>query len=106
MGVHSGPVSGAIDVNGQANLAGAGLNVAQRVTDCGDAGHIVLSKHVAEDLSEFEEWRPSLHDVGTCEVKHGMQVAIVDLWSDDVGEPSASAKVSSSQETARPSALR
>src|SRR5260370_37552115 len=106
MGVHSGPVSGAIDVNGQANLAGAGLNVAQRVTDCGDAGHIVLSKHVAEDLSEFEEWRPSPHDVGTCEVKHGMQVAIVDLWSDDVEEPSASAKVSSSQETARPSALR
>ena len=85
MGIHSGPVSGVIDVTGRTNLAGAGLNLAQRVMDCGDAGHILLSKHVAEDLAEFEEWRPLLHDLGTCEVKHGMQVAIVNLWSDDVG---------------------
>src|SRR6266513_686492 len=85
MGIHSGPVGGVVDVNERANLAGAGLNMAQRVMDCGDAGHILLSKHVAEDLEEYEKWRPLLHDLGTCEVKHGMQVAIVNLWSDDVG---------------------
>jgi TolB-like protein/class 3 adenylate cyclase/Tfp pilus assembly protein PilF len=85
MGIHSGPVSGVVDVTGRANLAGAGLNLARRVMDCGDAGHILLSKHLAEDLAEFEEWRPLLHDLGTCEVKHGVQVAIVNLWSDDVG---------------------
>ena len=85
MGIHSGPVSGVVDVTGRTNLAGAGLNMARRVMDCGDAGHILLSKHIAEDLSEFEEWRPLLHDLGTCEVKHGTQVAIVNLWSDDVG---------------------
>jgi TolB-like protein/class 3 adenylate cyclase/Tfp pilus assembly protein PilF len=85
MGIHSGPVSGVIDVTGRTNLAGGGLNLAQRVMKCGDGGHILLSKHVAEDLSEFEEWRPLLHDLGTCEVKHGMQVAVVNLWSDDVG---------------------
>src|SRR5947208_12518562 len=62
MGVHSGPVSGVIDVNGHANLAGAGLNIAQRVMGCADAGHILLSKHVAEDLEEYEQWRPLLHD--------------------------------------------
>jgi TolB-like protein len=87
MGIHSGPVSGVVDVTGRTNLAGAGLNLARRVMDCGDAGHILLSKHVAEDLSEFEEWRPLLHDLGTCEVKHGMQIDIVNLWSDDVGNP-------------------
>src|SRR6184192_1161073 len=87
MGVHSCPVSGVIDVNGQANLAGAGLNMAQRVMDCGDAGHILLSKHVAEDLEEYEHWRPLLHDLGTCEVKHGMRVAIANLYADEVGNP-------------------
>jgi TolB-like protein/class 3 adenylate cyclase len=85
MGIHSGPVSGVVDVNERANLAGAGINMAKRVMDCGDAGHILVSKHVAEDLEEYEKWRPLLHDLGTCEVKHGMQVAIVNLWSDDVG---------------------
>src|SRR5438876_8431114 len=70
MGVHSGPVSGVIDVNGHANLAGAGINMAQRVMACGDAGHILVSKHVAEDLEEYEHWRPLLHDLGACEVKH------------------------------------
>src|SRR6184192_2425430 len=85
MGIHSGPVSGVVDVNERVNLAGAGINMAKRVMDCGDAGHILVSKHVAEDLEEYEKWRPLLHDLGTCEVKHGMQVAIVNLWSDDVG---------------------
>src|SRR6202040_1481405 len=87
MGVHSGPVSGVIDVNGHANLAGAGLNMAQRVMNCGDAGHILLSKHVAEDLEEYEQWRPLLHDLGVCEVKHGMRVSIVNLYADQVGNP-------------------
>src|SRR2546430_4589443 len=87
MGVHSGPVSGVIDVNGHANLAGAGLNMAQRVMSCGDAGHILVSKHVAEDLEEYEQWRPLLHDLGRCEVKHGMRVAIANLYSDQVGNP-------------------
>src|SRR5437879_5249287 len=85
MGVHSGPVSGVIDVNGHANLAGAGLNMAQRVMACGDAAHILLSKHVAEDLEEYEHWRPLLHDLGVCEVKHGARVAIVNLYADQVG---------------------
>jgi TolB-like protein/class 3 adenylate cyclase/Tfp pilus assembly protein PilF len=87
MGVHSGPVSGVIDVNGQANLAGAGLNMAQRVMECGDAGHILLSKRVADDLGEYEHWRPFLHDLGECEVKHGMRVSIVNLRADEVGNP-------------------
>jgi TolB-like protein/class 3 adenylate cyclase len=87
MGVHSGPVSGVIDVNGHANLAGAGLNIAQRVMNCGDAGHILLSKHVAEDLEEYEQWRPLLHDIGECEMKHGVRVSVVNLHADQVGNP-------------------
>src|SRR5213595_2099886 len=87
MGIHSGPVSGVVDVNGRANLAGAGLNIAQRVMVCGDAGHILLSKHVAEDLEEYEHRRPLLHRLGKCEVKHGVQVPIVNLYADEVGNP-------------------
>jgi TolB-like protein/class 3 adenylate cyclase/Tfp pilus assembly protein PilF len=85
MGIHSGPVSGVVDVNERANLAGAGLNIAQRVMDCGDAGHILLSKHVAEDLEEYERWRPLLHDLGSCEVKHGVRVSVVNLYDDQFG---------------------
>jgi TolB-like protein/Tfp pilus assembly protein PilF len=85
MGIHSGPVSGVIDVTGRTNLAGAGLNMARRVMDCGDGGHILLSKHVAEDLEEYEQWRPLLHDLGSCEVKHGVRVSIVNLYSDQFG---------------------
>lgn len=87
MGVHSGPVSGVVDVAGHANLTGVGLNLAHRVMGCGDAGHVLLSKRVAEDLAEFEEWRPLLYDLGTCEVKHGLQLGIVNLWSDEIGNP-------------------
>jgi len=87
MGIHSGPVSGVVDVNERANLAGAGLNMAQRMMDCGDAGHILLSKHVAEDLEEYEQWRPLLHDLGACEVKHGVRVSVVNLYADKVGNP-------------------
>src|SRR5213082_625761 len=85
MGVHSGPVSGVIDVNERANLAGAGLNTAQRVMSCGDAGHILVSKRVSEDLAEFEEWRPFLHDLGACEVKHGVKLHVVNLYNDKIG---------------------
>src|ERR1700751_1097566 len=85
MGIHSGPVSGVVDVNERANLAGAGINMAQRVMDCGDAGHILVSKHVAEDLEEYEKWRPLLHDLGSCEVKHGVSVSVVNLYDDQFG---------------------
>jgi class 3 adenylate cyclase len=85
MGIHSGPVSGIVDVNEQANLAGAGINIAKRVMDCGDAGHILLSKRVAEDLEQYDKWRLLLHDLSLCEVKHGVQLGVVNLCSDDVG---------------------
>jgi len=87
IGIHSGPVSGVMDVNERTNVAGAGINVAQRVMDCGDAGHILLSHHVAEDLAEYERWRPFLHDLGSCEVKHGVRVSVVNLYGDEVGNP-------------------
>jgi class 3 adenylate cyclase/TolB-like protein len=85
MGIHSGPVSGVADVNERANLAGAGINMAKRVMDCGDAGHILLSKHVAEDLEEYEKWRPFLHDLGSCEVKHAVRISVVNLYDDQFG---------------------
>src|SRR2546430_7934594 len=85
MGVHSGPVSGVIDVTGRANLAGAGLNMAQRVMACGDAGHILISKHVAEDLEEYDEWRPLLHELGECEVKHGVRISVANLYTEELG---------------------
>ena len=85
MGIHSGPVSSVVDVNERTNVAGAGINLAQRVMDCGDAGHILLSKHVAEDLEEYDRWRPLLHDLGACEMKHGVRVGVTNLYSDEVG---------------------
>src|SRR6476646_7388867 len=87
MGIHSGPVNEVVDVNQRQNIAGAGINMSQRVMDCGDAGHILVSKHVAEDLEQHDRWRPLLHDLGSCEVKHGMRVAIANLVSDEVGNP-------------------
>jgi TolB-like protein/class 3 adenylate cyclase/Tfp pilus assembly protein PilF len=85
MGVNSGPVSGVVDVNGRANVAGAGINTAQRVMDCGDAGHILLSKRVAEDLEQFKHWRPHLYHLGECEVKHGDKIEIVNLFTAELG---------------------
>lgn len=85
MGIHSGPVNEVIDVNNHANLAGAGLNMAQRVMDCGDAGHILLSKHVAEDLENYSRWQPDLHNLGECDVKHGARISLVNFWSDSIG---------------------
>ncbi|HMH08917.1 MAG TPA: adenylate/guanylate cyclase domain-containing protein, partial [Terriglobales bacterium] len=93
MGIHSGPISGVVDVNERTNVAGAGINLAQRVMDCGDAGHILLSRHVAEDLAEYERWRPFLHDIGTFEVKHGVRVSVTNLYSDDVGNPKLPSKL-------------
>ena len=87
MGIHSGPVSGVVDVTGRANVAGAGINIAQRVMDCGDAGHILLSKRVGEDLGEYQRWRPLLHDLGSCQVKHGVRLAVVNLHGDHIGNP-------------------
>ena len=87
MGIHSGPVSGVVDVNERTNVAGAGINIAQRVMDCGDAEHILVSHHVAEDLAEYERWRPFLHDIGTFEVKHGVRVSVTNLHSDEIGNP-------------------
>jgi len=85
MGVHSGPVSGVVDVNGRANVAGAGINIAQRVMDCGDSGHILLSKRVAEDLEQFKHWRPHLYHLGECEVKHGEKIEVVNLFTAELG---------------------
>src|SRR5437667_10065298 len=85
MGVHSGAVSGVIDVSGRANIAGAGINIAQRVMDCGDAGHILLSSHVAEDLEPLGHWLRHLHDLGETEVKHGVKISVVNLYTDEVG---------------------
>ncbi|OLB17831.1 MAG: hypothetical protein AUI05_03795 [Verrucomicrobia bacterium 13_2_20CM_2_54_15_9cls] len=93
MGIHSGPVSGVIDATGKANVAGAGINIAQRVMDCGDAGHILLSKHVAEDLEEYPHWQPHLHELGECEVKHGVRVSVVNLYTAELGNPAVPEKL-------------
>jgi CHASE2 domain-containing sensor protein/class 3 adenylate cyclase len=87
MGIHSGPVSGITDVNDRSNVAGAGINLAQRVMDCGDAGHILLSKHVADDLEQYRQWRSHLHDLGECEVKHDVRVHVVNLYTEEIGNP-------------------
>src|SRR5437016_9324224 len=85
MGIHSGPVNEITDLNEQANIAGAGINMAQRVMDCGDAGHILISKRVADDLEQYPQWRSLLHELGECEVKHGARLQIVNLYTDEVG---------------------
>src|SRR5712692_6810798 len=85
MGIHSGPVNEVTDLNAQANIAGAGINIAQRVMDCGDADHILLSKHVADDLEHYSHWQPLLHSLGECEVKHGVRIGVVNLHNHEVG---------------------
>src|SRR5438132_10632060 len=87
MGIHSGPVNEVTDLNEQANIAGAGINIAQRVMDCGDAGHILLSKRVADDLEQYPQWRSHLHDLGECEVKHGARIHAVNFYTDELGNP-------------------
>jgi len=89
MGIHSGPVNEITDLNEQANIAGAGVNLAQRVMDCGDAGHILLSKRVADDLEQYPRWPSFLHDLGECEVKHRVRIDVVNFYGDGVGNPQA-----------------
>jgi TolB-like protein/Flp pilus assembly protein TadD len=96
MGIHSGPVHSVADVNQRDNIAGAGINVAQRVMDCGDAGHILLSKRVAEDLGQYRRWQSYLHDLGDFEVKHGVVVSVLNLYADGVGNPAPPAKLKQS----------
>jgi TolB-like protein/Flp pilus assembly protein TadD len=93
MGVHSGPVNRVTDVNEKTNFAGSGMNVGQRVLDCSDAGHILLSKHVAEDLAEYRHWHPYLHDLGECEVKHGLHLHLFNLYKDNLGNPQVPEKL-------------
>jgi adenylate cyclase len=87
MGIHSGPVNATTDLNEQANVAGAGINIAQRVMDCGDAGHILLSRHVADDLKHYSRWRPYLHEIGECKVKHGETISLVNFYTEELGNP-------------------
>src|SRR5437773_7234066 len=101
MGIHSGPVNEVNDVNERANIAGVGINIAQRVMDCGDAGHILLSKRVAEDLEKYERWRPLLHDLGSCQVKHGVRIAVVNLYGDQIGNPRLPTKLQHQKRSAR-----
>src|SRR5215831_17310915 len=106
MGIHSGPVGGMIDATGKPNVAGAGINIAQRVMDCGDAGHILLSKHVAEDLEEYPHWQPHLNELGECEVKHGVRVSVVNLYTEELGNPAVPEKLKTARVAAAAAAQR
>ena len=99
MGIHSGPVDEVIDVNDRLNVAGAGITTAQRVMDCGDAGHILLSKRIADDLAQNSKWRPHLHDLGECEVKHGVRINIVNFYTDGIGNPATPEKFKRATQT-------
>jgi TolB-like protein/class 3 adenylate cyclase/Tfp pilus assembly protein PilF len=106
MGIHSGPVNRVTDVNDKTNFAGSGINVAQRVLDCADAGHILLSAHVAEDLSQYGHWQPYLHDLGECEVKHGLRLHLFNLYKDNLGNPQVPEKVKQGKRWKQASAAR
>ena len=105
MGIHSGAVNPITDVNDRSNVAGAGINIAQRVMNCGDAGHILLSRHVADDLAQYRRWQPHLHDLGECEVKHGVRVFLVNLYTDELGNSAMPAKFKKFTEQTQPAAL-
>jgi class 3 adenylate cyclase len=94
MGIHSGPVNQITDVNEQSSVAGAGIDLAQRVMDCGDAGHILLSRHAAEDCMAFSEWNPHLHNVGEREIKHCRRISLVNFFNDEVGNPEIASEIS------------
>ena len=104
MGINSGPVDEVVDVNERSNIAGAGITMAQRVMDCGDAGHILLSKRIADDLAQYGQWRPHLHDLGECEVKHLARIGVVNLYTDEVGNPAVPAKLQQARHAAASSA--
>jgi TolB-like protein/Tfp pilus assembly protein PilF len=93
MGIHSGPINQVLDVNDRSNVAGAGIDMAQRVMDCGDAGHILLSERVAADLAPYPRWNGHLHKLGECEVKHGRRVSLVNFYTDEIGNPAVPAKL-------------
>src|SRR5438309_3409103 len=99
MGIHSGPVSRVTDVNDRSNVAGAGINIAQRVMDCGDAGHILVSQRIAEDLAQYSHWRDNLHDLGEFEVKHGVKIQLTSLCTDQAGNPALPTKLQQLRET-------
>lgn len=100
MGINSGPVDEIVDVNERSNLAGTGINIAQRVMDCGDAGHILLSKRSADDLGQYGRWRPHLHDLGRCEVKHGTTIDIVNFYNGEAGNPAIPEKLQKEKKAA------
>ncbi len=102
MGIHSGPVHHVADVNQRENIAGAGINIAQRIMDCGDAGHILVSKRVADDLAQSRRWQPYLHDLGDVEVKHGAVVSVVNLYADVIGNPEPPKKIKLAKAGASP----
>src|SRR5438445_7817667 len=87
MGSHSGQIHHVKDANGRENIAGVGINIAQRVMDCGDAGHILVSKRVADDLAQRRRWQPYLHELGDVEMKHGVVVSLVNLYAETIGNP-------------------
>src|SRR6266571_1717306 len=93
MGIHSGPIHHLTDANGRENIAGVGINIAQRVMDCGDAGHILVSKRVADDLAQQRRWQPYLHELGDVEVKHGVVVSLVNLYAETIGNPNTPARI-------------
>jgi TolB-like protein/Tfp pilus assembly protein PilF len=93
MGINSGPVDEVSDVNDQRNVTGAGINMAQRVMDCGDAGHILVAKRIADDLAQYSEWRPYLQDLGEVEVKHGVRVALANFFGDGFGNSKSPGKI-------------
>src|SRR5437762_7063256 len=106
MGVHSGPVNAVTDVNDRVNAAGVGINLAQRLMDYGDAGHILVSKRVAEALQQNGRWRPHLHDLGEVEVKHGERVHVFNFYTGDTGNsdrPKKLVQAKPEQGSARPS---
>src|SRR6266852_1537214 len=95
MGINSGPVYRVADINTNRNVAGPGINMAQRVMDCGDAGHILVSKSVADVLVELTTWQGQLHDLGEVEVKHGVKVHVFNLVTEVAGNPVLPEKVKS-----------
>jgi hypothetical protein len=102
MGIHSGPINQVVDVNDRSNVTGAGIDMAQRVMDCGDAGHILLSMHVADDLAAYPRWNRHLHNLGECEVKHGRKISLVNFYTGEIGNPAIPAKLQKALDATKP----
>jgi len=93
MGIHTGPVYHRADINENRNISGSGINIAQRVMDCGDKGHILMSKSTAEMLAQLSTWRGMLHDLGEVKVKHGVKIHLVNFFSEQFGNPEVPSKL-------------